>query len=108
MILYPVEARSDCVVALQEGEVDAITSDDTILKSFQSQDQVRHTKLIDLPGDVGESEPYAIAITKGKSDLVRFVNGVLDQMRADGSLHQLYVDWLKGDAPATVPLPSYR
>ena len=69
---------------------------------------MRHTELIDLPGDVGESEPYAIAITKGNDDLVRFVNRVLDQMRDDGSLHQLYVDWLEGDAPATVPLPSYR
>ena len=30
-VLYPVAARAECLVALQEGTVDAITSDDTIL-----------------------------------------------------------------------------
>ena len=31
--LHPVASRSECLVALQEGTVDAITSDDTILRS---------------------------------------------------------------------------
>ena len=35
---YPVDTRTDCLVALQDGQVDAITSDDTILNSFHAED----------------------------------------------------------------------
>ena len=104
-ILYPVESRSDCVVALQEGDVDAITSDDTILRSFQSQDHIQLTRLVDLPPRYAEVEPYAIAITKSHEDLVRFVNGVLADMRQDGTLQGLYPP---NEAGAPVPDLGYR
>jgi polar amino acid transport system substrate-binding protein len=104
-ILVPVEARSDCIVALQEGDVDAITSDDTILRSFQAQDNVPLTRLVALPPGDAEEEPYAIAIAQNHVDLVRFVNGVLEEMRQDGSLQGLYPD-KEGDAP--VPAARYR
>ncbi len=74
-------------MALQDGEVDAITSDDTILKSFQAQEEENDTRLLGQPL---EDEPYAIAMPKGHEDLVRFVNDVLDHMRDDGSLEALY------------------
>jgi polar amino acid transport system substrate-binding protein len=106
--LYPVAQRSDCLLALQEGTVDAITSDDTILRAFQRQEIVPQTRQLGLSAATTELEPYTIAVQRGHDDLTRFVNGVLERMRADGSLHQLYVYWLRGDAPATVPLPSYR
>ena len=54
--IYPVDTRADCLVALQDGEVDAITSDDTILKSFQAQEEETDTRLL---GQSLESEPYA-------------------------------------------------
>ena len=103
--IYPVDTRADCLVALQDGEVDAITSDDTILKSFQAQEEKSDTCLLRQPL---ESEPYAIAMPKGHEDLVRFVNDVLDHMRADGSLEALYREWLGDeDAPPTPPDPGY-
>ena len=106
-ILYPVEARSDCVVALQEGDVDAITSDDTILRSFRNRDKEPLTRIVDLPASDAEDEPYAIAITQQHEDLVRFVNRVLQEMRDDGSLRRLYAEWL--DQPDTpIPSASYR
>jgi polar amino acid transport system substrate-binding protein len=105
-ILYPVEARSDCIVALQQGDVDAITSDDTILRSFQSQDKVvALTRVVTLPAGDAEAEPYAIAITKQHEDLVRFVNGVLEEMRQDGTLQGLYPPV---EAGAPVPAARYR
>ena len=55
--IYPVDTRADCLVALQDGEVDAITSDDTILDSFQAQEEKNDTRLLGQPL---ESEPYAI------------------------------------------------
>jgi len=103
--IYPVDTRSDCMVALQEGRVDAITSDDTILRSFQAQEPIVHTRTLEPLPNV--EEPYAIAIQKGHEDLVRFVNGVLEQMREDGSLEALYVHWLNQDAPLAPPPAEY-
>ena len=103
--IYPVDTRADCLVALQDGEVDAITSDDTILKSFQAQEEEKDTRLL---GQSLESEPYAIAMPKGHEDLVRFVNGVLDHMRADGSLEALYREWLGDDDAPPAAGPGVR
>ena len=69
--IYPVDTRADCLVALQDGEVDAITSDDTILTSFQAQEEPSDTR---PPRPITGDEPYAIAMPKGHEDLVRFVN----------------------------------
>jgi polar amino acid transport system substrate-binding protein len=102
--IYPVDTRADCLVALQDGQVDAITSDDTILASFQAQEEQDHTQLLGQPL---ENEPYAIALPKHHEDLVRFVNGVLDRMRNDGSLASLYHDRLGDNAPSAPPAPVY-
>jgi polar amino acid transport system substrate-binding protein len=91
IIPHRVSQRTDCLVDLQQGEVDAITSDDAILLGFQAQDP--YTKVI---GPVIEPEPYGIAISKRHPDLVRWVNGQLARMRADGTLRRLYRKWLPG------------
>jgi polar amino acid transport system substrate-binding protein len=91
VIPHPVAQRTDCLVALQRGEADAITSDDAILLGFQAQDP--YTKLI---GPAIEPEPYGMAISKRRPDLVRWVNGELARMRADGTWRRLYRKWLPG------------
>jgi polar amino acid transport system substrate-binding protein len=91
VVPYPVGQRTDCLVALQRGEVDAITSDDAILVGFQAQDP--YTKVI---GPTIEPEPYGMAISKRHPDFVRFVNGELARMRADGTWRRLHRKWLPG------------
>jgi polar amino acid transport system substrate-binding protein len=105
--IYPVAARADCLVALQEGSVDAITSDDTILASFEAQEKVAHTRTLGLGASLS-NEPYAIAIGQSHPDLVRFVNSVLEQMREDGALEGLYRTWLKDSAPPVPPAAGYQ
>jgi polar amino acid transport system substrate-binding protein len=95
-IPYVVAARSDCLVALEEGRVDAITSDATILLGFEIQDP-ENTQL--LP-DVLEDEPYGLATSKQHPEVGRFVNGVLEEMRANGRLEALYQRYL---SPPNVP-----
>jgi polar amino acid transport system substrate-binding protein len=102
-IRYPVKQRTDCLVALQQGQVDAVTSDDSILLSFQAQDP--NTKLV---GSRFQDEPYGMAISKAHPDFVRFVNGVLDRIRADGSWTRIYSRWLgRFAAPPAPPRPHY-
>jgi polar amino acid transport system substrate-binding protein len=91
IVPYLVPQRTDCLVALQRGQADAITSDDAILRGFQAQDP--YTKLV---GPVIEPEPYGMAISKRNPDLVRWVNRELARMRADGTWRRLYRKWLPG------------
>jgi len=107
--IYPVDARIDCLVALQEGRVDAITSDNTILLGFEMQDP-QNTQLLDVNL---ESEPYGLATSKDHPEFGRFVNAVLDELRANGRLEQLYHEWFDrpdlGFTPPPVPPPAeYR
>ena len=93
-----VPQRTDCLVALEEGWVPAVTSDDAILLGFKSQDPL--TKIV---GPSLAPEPYGIAINKRHPDLVRFVNGVLAKLRRDGDWRRLYAKWF---GPLTHISPS--
>jgi polar amino acid transport system substrate-binding protein len=87
----PVTLRSDCLVALQEGEVAAITADDTILAGFERQD--KQTKIV---GGCLNIERYGMAINRRHPEFVRFVNAVLARLRRDGKVKQFRDRWLKG------------
>jgi polar amino acid transport system substrate-binding protein len=102
-IPMPVKQRTDCLVALQQGTVDAVTSDDSILRGFQAQDP--YTTVV---GASFSPQPYGMAIAKSHPDFVRFVNGVLDRMRKDGAWQHIYKVWLGqfGPTPAP-PTPDY-
>jgi polar amino acid transport system substrate-binding protein len=98
-VAYRVPQRTDCLVALQLGRVDAITSDDSILLGFQAQDP--YTKVI---GPRFAPEPYGLAIAQTHPDFVRFVNGVLARMRTDGRWRAMYERWL-GRVSPSIPTP---
>ena len=104
--VIPVAAptHTACLVLFQQGGVDAITGDDTVLAGLAAQDPYAR-----VVGRAFTAEPYGLGINKDQIDLVRFVNGVLEQMRRDGRLTAAYDRWLKpalGPAPAP-PTPVY-
>ncbi|MFD0204917.1 MULTISPECIES: glutamate ABC transporter substrate-binding protein [Saccharothrix] len=92
---------TDCLVMLQQGQVDAISTDDTILAGFAAQDP--YTKVV---GPQFAAEPYGMAFPKADEDFVRFVNALLERLRADGTWTRLHQRWL-GDPPAP-PVAVYR
>ncbi|QQQ78709.1 transporter substrate-binding domain-containing protein [Saccharothrix sp. 6-C] len=77
-----VPDSSECLMLLQRGLVDAVYTDFPILQGLQLQDP--GTTLVDLRGQGGGQA--GVAMSKDHPDLIRFVNGVLERMRADGSL----------------------
>jgi polar amino acid transport system substrate-binding protein len=94
-----------CLVNFQEGEADAVVGDDTTLAGLASQD--RYARII---GDRLNSSPVGLALHPDATDLTRFVNVVLQQMRTDGSLTRLYNTWMKPtvkDSAPSVPQPRY-
>lgn len=95
---------ADCLVAFQQNEVDAISTDDTILAGLAAQDP--YAKVV---GPKFTSEPYAMAISKQYPEFTRFVNQVLARNKADGRWKRTYDTWLGdfGTAPAP-PRAAYR
>jgi polar amino acid transport system substrate-binding protein len=79
----------DCLVLLQQHQVAAVSTDDTILAGFAAQDP--NTVVV---GEAFTEEPQAVGVAKTSPDLVRFVNGVLERMRADGTWAGIYNRWL--------------
>ncbi|HEY0640612.1 MAG TPA: glutamate ABC transporter substrate-binding protein [Pseudonocardiaceae bacterium] len=94
---------TDCLVMLQQGQVDAVSTDDTILAGLAAQDP--NTEVV---GGRFSDEPYGIGMPLQSPDLVAFVNGVLDRMRRDGTWAAIHQRWLSelGPAPAP-PTPRY-
>lgn len=95
---------SDCLVLLQLGQVEAVSSDDTQLAGMAAQDP--RTEIV---GPQLTEEPYGIAISKDTPDLVRFVNAVLERRAQDGRWLAGYERWLTLlGPPPSPPTPQYR
>ncbi|BBZ10871.1 glutamate ABC transporter substrate-binding protein [Mycobacterium branderi] len=102
-LIVEVVNWADCLVALQQREVDAVSTDDTILAGLVSQDPYLH-----IVGPNMDTQPYGIGVNLNNTGLVRFVNGTLERIRRDGTWNTLYRKWLNvlGPAPAP-PAPRY-
>src|SRR4051794_24039450 len=102
--LVGVQNWDDCLVALQQGQVDAVSTDDAILAGMAVQDPNLH-----IVGPSLESEPYGIGVNKSQDDLVRAVNASLERIRRDGTWLSLYRKWLTVLGPPPNPPESkYR
>ncbi|HJQ47830.1 MAG TPA: glutamate ABC transporter substrate-binding protein [Amycolatopsis sp.] len=95
---------SDCLVMLQQGQVDAISTDDVILAGMAKQD-----RNLQVVGPPFTQENYGVGIPKGQDDMVRFVNSVLDNVRGNGVWQQNYNYWIAPMlGPASPPAVSYQ
>jgi polar amino acid transport system substrate-binding protein len=97
---------ADCLLMLQQGQVDAIATDNAILLGLQLQDPL-NTKIV---GPSFSPEPYGMAISQAHPEFTQFVNGVLAEERADGRWVALYdKDLLSAThVRQTPPVPTYR
>ncbi|CAN3126791.1 glutamate ABC transporter substrate-binding protein [Mycobacterium sp. smrl_JER01] len=97
-IIVGVVTWADCLVALQQRQVDAVSTDDSILAGLVSQDPYLH-----IVGPSMNEELYGIGVNLHNPDLVRFVNGTLQRIRRDGTWNTLYRKWLTVLGPAPAP-----
>ncbi len=96
--------HTGCLVKFQNGEVDAITGDDTVLAGLAAQDPYAEVPDQEPFSD----EPYGIGVNAEDRDLVAFVNSVLEEMRGDGSWQKAYDTWLRPYLGAgQQPQPKY-
>jgi polar amino acid transport system substrate-binding protein len=101
-IVVEVVNWADCLVTLQQREVDAVSTDDSILAGLVSQDPYLH-----IVGPNMGTQPYGVGVKLDNTGLVKFVNGTLERIRRDGTWNTLYRKWLTVLGPAPVP-PSPR
>ncbi|MEV7019906.1 glutamate ABC transporter substrate-binding protein [Streptomyces sp. NPDC093991] len=80
--LQPYPTYSACLPGLQNGAVDALTTDDSILAGYAAQDQFKGK--FKLGGFKLTNENYGIGVKKG-SDLKDKINKALEEMVSDGS-----------------------
>jgi polar amino acid transport system substrate-binding protein len=92
---------TDCLLLLQQSRVEAISTTDSILIGLLQQDPTT-----EMVGERFTLEPHGFAIALRNPDLVRFVNGVLEQIRADGRWTAIYTNWLRTLGPIPPPPPA--
>ncbi len=81
--LKEYSSYSECIAALQNGTVAAVTTDDSILAGFAAQDQYKGK--FKLAGLKLSNENYGIGVKKGDTATVDKINKALEQMVSDGS-----------------------
>jgi ABC-type amino acid transport substrate-binding protein len=84
-----VDSYSECLELLQNGAVDAVSTDDVILTGMIIQDDT-----LKLVGGELTTEPYGVGIREGAREMKEFVDGVLERYKQDGRWQRSYQRWV--------------
>ncbi len=105
VLIVEVTDQTDCLLRLQSSQIDAISTDDTILLGLKAQDPT-----LKLLPDAFSPEPYGLGLPKDDRTFTRYVNAVLEEMRANGEWKALYTKWIgsKTSVDAEAPQAKYR
>jgi ABC-type amino acid transport substrate-binding protein len=85
-----VDGYSECLEAIQNGSVDAVSTDDVILTGMIIQDDT--LKLVG--GEELTTEPYGAGIKEGDSAFQEFVNESIQKFKDDGRWAKSYEKWV--------------
>ncbi|MGH2798346.1 MAG: glutamate ABC transporter substrate-binding protein, partial [Thermoleophilaceae bacterium] len=95
-----VDTYSECLELLQNGAIDAISTDDVILTGMIIQDDT-----LQIVGDELTTEPYGAGIKEGDKEFQSFVSDTLEAAQEDGRWDEIYQEWVGQyvDKPAQPP-----
>ncbi len=94
--IVPFEDSAAMDVALEAGEVDAAVYDNTVVG-----DVVANNPAVAVAAEFDTGEQYGMAVKKnGNVDLLRTINDVLADLKAENGYDQIYEKWF-GAAPNT-------
>jgi glutamate transport system substrate-binding protein len=85
-----VDTYSECLELVQNGAIDAVSTDDVILTGMIIQDDT--LKLTE--GEPLSTEPYGAGIKKDDAAFKEFVDGVLEEYKSDGGWTEAYEKWI--------------
>jgi len=95
------QSYSQCVDQLLAAQVDAVTTDDAILKGYAAQDPQR----LKVVGKTFSQEPYGVGLPLADDALRAKVNDILDTAAQDGTWKQIY-DGTLGRSGSTATPPA--
>lgn len=84
-----VDSYSECLELVQNGAVDAVSTDDVILTGMIIQDDS-----LKLVGEKLTTEPYGAGIKQGDTEFKQFVDGVIQEFKSDGRWKKTYDKWV--------------
>ena len=84
-----VDTYSECLELLQNGAIDAISTDDVILTGMIIQDDT-----LKMVGDELTTEPYGAGIKEGEKEFQKFVSDTFAKAEQDGRWEDIYQEWV--------------
>ncbi|MGH2776800.1 MAG: glutamate ABC transporter substrate-binding protein [Actinomycetota bacterium] len=84
-----VDAYSECLEKIQNGSVDAVSTDDVILTGMVIQDDT-----LQLVGDPLTTEPYGVGVAEGETEAAEFLSETVEESFEDGTWDELYEEWV--------------
>ena len=79
----------EMLAALRAGDIDALVDDELVLITAAEADPT-----LRIGFTVETRHPFAIALRPESESLLNILNQTLDQLEADGTLHQLWAKWI--------------
>ena len=87
--LQLVDTYSECLELIQNGSVDAVSTDDVILTGMVIQDDS-----LELVGDDLTTEPYGAGLRDGDTAFKKAVDKAIDAYKKDGRWEDSYEEWV--------------
>ncbi len=84
-------------LALQQGKVFAVTTDESILAGIRGKAPNREE--YEIPDIQISEEPYGIGMRKGDTAFVQFVNATLQDMEKSGKAKEIFEKWFGPNTP---------
>jgi glutamate transport system substrate-binding protein len=105
--ITPLADYAACAQALENGQTDAVSTDETILYGF-TVDKPDTYRVLDS-ANIFTEEPYGVGMKLGQTDARLFVDDMIDAITANGDWKKAF-DLTFGDAgmpmPAQLPVPD--
>jgi glutamate transport system substrate-binding protein len=95
---------SECVQQLLDRQIDAVTTDDAILKGYAAQDPDK----LKVVGKTFSEEPYGIGLGKDDTALRNKINDILEQAAKNGEWKRIYDATLGKSGTTAEPPPVQR
>ncbi|WP_406682614.1 transporter substrate-binding domain-containing protein [Shouchella clausii] len=88
-----LENYQEAFLALQSGQGDALTTDNSILYGMAEENSD-----YEVVGGTFTDEPYGIAVRKGDDEFTEKINEILADLKASGRYDEIYEKWI-GESP---------
>jgi len=89
-----IDTYSECFELIQDGAVDAVSTDNVILTGMIVQDET-----LTMVGEEFTTEPYGAGIVDGDTEFKEFVDGVIAEYKEDGRWEEAYQKWVGQHIP---------